>query len=40
MADQEVQAYSDRNNPVDMQYLNRFNTESIPPVGNVYMDLR
>ncbi|HEY6977959.1 MAG TPA: SusC/RagA family TonB-linked outer membrane protein [Chitinophagaceae bacterium] len=32
--------YSDRNNPVDMQYLNRFNTRSqLLLLGNVYLDL-
>jgi TonB-dependent starch-binding outer membrane protein SusC len=32
--------YTDRNNPVDMQYLNRFNTRNqFITVGNVYMDL-
>jgi TonB-linked SusC/RagA family outer membrane protein len=32
--------YSDRNNPVDMQYLNRFNTRNqFITVGNIYLDL-
>jgi TonB-linked SusC/RagA family outer membrane protein len=32
--------YSDRNNPVDMQYLNRFNNRNqFITVGNVYLDL-
>ena len=32
--------YSDRNNPVDMQYLNRFNTRKQLIInGNVYLDL-
>jgi TonB-dependent starch-binding outer membrane protein SusC len=32
--------YTDRNNPVDMQYLNRFNTRNqFIAVGNVYLDL-
>ncbi|HEY8733314.1 MAG TPA: SusC/RagA family TonB-linked outer membrane protein, partial [Puia sp.] len=32
--------YTDRNNPVDMQYLNRFNTRNqFIAFGNVYMDL-
>ncbi len=32
--------YTDRNNPVDMQYLNRFNTNNqFLTVGNVYLDL-
>lgn len=32
--------YTDRNNPVDMQYLNRFNTRNqFLLTGNVYMDL-
>ena len=32
--------YSDRNNPVDMQYLNRFNTTNqFLTVGNIYADL-
>ena len=31
--------YSDRNNPVDMQYLNRFNTRNmVSMIGNVYLD--
>jgi TonB-linked SusC/RagA family outer membrane protein len=32
--------YTDRNNPVDMQYLNRFNTRNqFIAVGNIYLDL-
>jgi TonB-linked SusC/RagA family outer membrane protein len=32
--------YSDRNNPVDMQYLNRFNNRNqLLTYGNVYLDL-
>jgi hypothetical protein len=32
--------YTDRNNPVDMQYLNRWNTiNQFLAVGNVYIDL-
>jgi len=32
--------YTDRNNPVDMQFLNRFNTRNqFLTVGNVYIDL-
>jgi len=32
--------YTDRNNPVDMQYLNRFNTRNqFLAVGNIYLDL-
>lgn len=32
--------YTDRNNPVDMQYLNRFNTKNqLIVVGNVFLDL-
>ena len=32
--------YTDRNNPVDMQYLNRFNTNNqFLTVGNVFVDL-
>jgi TonB-linked SusC/RagA family outer membrane protein len=32
--------YTDRNNPVDMQYLNRFNTRNqFIVVGNVFLDL-
>ncbi|HVV06427.1 MAG TPA: SusC/RagA family TonB-linked outer membrane protein, partial [Puia sp.] len=32
--------YTDRNNPVDMQYLNRFNTRNqFISVGNIYLDL-
>lgn len=32
--------YSDRNNPVDMQYLNRFNDRNqLITIGNVYLDL-
>ncbi len=32
--------YSDRNNPVDMQYLNRFNDRNqLLLIGNVYLDL-
>ncbi len=32
--------YTDRNNPVDVQYLNRFNTNNqLLLVGNVYMDI-
>lgn len=32
--------YTDRNNPVDVQYLNRFNTNNqLLLIGNIYMDL-
>jgi len=32
--------YTDRNNPVDVQYLNRFNTRNqLIAVGNIYLDL-
>jgi len=32
--------YTDRNNPVDVQYLNRFNTRNqFIAVGNIYLDL-
>ncbi|MGH2565652.1 MAG: TonB-dependent receptor plug domain-containing protein, partial [Ginsengibacter sp.] len=32
--------YTDRNNPVDMQYLNRFNTNNqFLTVGNIFLDL-